>query len=80
MASSDTNFSTSPKSILAASFLNRPRADCRSEDDDNLILFMSDFVQELPRALYQRKIHNIEPGAPNDPLCLLFRYVSSQLS
>jgi cysteine dioxygenase len=42
------------------------------------IRHIQDFINEIPEAVTQRKIENIEPGAYNDPVARLFR--QSELS
>jgi hypothetical protein len=69
--------STSPTCVLSP-FLARASASVekekKKEENQNQLLFsLEEMVQEIPAALTKRKLLNIEPGAPQDPVCHLFR-------
>lgn len=70
--------STSPTCVLSP-FLARASASLvvqkkKKEENQNQLLFsLEEMVQEIPAALTKRKLLNIEPGAPQDPVCHLFR-------
>jgi hypothetical protein len=67
MASAD--LSSSPNSIRDLPALFTARGD----KGGDLVHSLAELVEELPLAVHKRKVNNIEPGAPNDPICLLFR-------
>jgi cysteine dioxygenase len=67
--------SSSPTSVgdLPALFL-----ECDGKRDDS-IRSLAELVEVMPAAVRERKVKGIEPGAPNDPICMLFRYVTSSI-
>jgi hypothetical protein len=63
------DLSSSPNSIrdLPALFT------ARGGKEGDLIDSLAELVEELPLAVQKRKMNDIEPGAANDPICMLFR-------
>jgi cysteine dioxygenase len=61
--------SSSPTSVgnLPALFLER------GGKHDDSIRSLADLLEAMPAAVRERKVKDIEPGAPNDPICMLFR-------
>jgi hypothetical protein len=57
---------TSPTSVRASVVAQEKNAN-------RLLLSLDEMVQEIPAALTKRKLLKIEPGAPDDPVCHLFR-------
>jgi hypothetical protein len=57
-----------PPSFFFASLHGSPESDS--------IYTIEEFVASIPEAVRKRKVENIEPGAPNDPVSRLFRYVT----
>jgi hypothetical protein len=68
MASGD--LSSSPNSIRDLPALFTARGGKKEGD---LIHSLAELVEELPLAVQNRKMNDIEPGAANDPICMLFR-------
>ena len=57
------------------SFFFHEREPTKSQNHVDSINSLQDLVHRLPGALRKRKRGNIDPGAPDDPISLLFRYV-----
>ena len=57
------------------SFFFHEREPTKSQNHVESIDSLQDLVHRLPGALRKRKRGNIDPGAPDDPISLLFRYV-----
>ena len=82
-----SELSTSPKGVVDATSLlynlsSRKAAavacnktNNNKKENEGSYLSLSEFIDELPRAIEERKVNNIPPGASNDPICHLFRYV-----
>lgn len=62
---------TPPPQHSLPPFHRSPRAD----ESDRKIRDIQDFVDRIPAAVKLRKTANIEPGAFNDPVARLFRWV-----
>jgi hypothetical protein len=70
------DLSTSPTSILSpflARAVVREKEENENDNENSLIFSLQEMVQELPAALTKRTLLNITPGAPQDPVCHLFR-------
>ena len=80
-----SELSTSPKGVVDATSLYlssrkvvavaSAAAAAITKKTNNKGLSLSEFIEELPRAIEERKVNNIPPGATNDPICHLFGYV-----
>ena len=58
------------------SFFFHEREPTKSQNHVDSIDSLQDLVHRLPGALRKRKRGNIDPGAPDDPISLLFRYAT----
>ena len=73
----DQQLSTSPKTVVDATslFLSRKTPSSIVPVAVEKKLSLEGFISGLPNAIQERKLHSIQPGAFNDPICHLFRYV-----
>lgn len=74
----DISLSTSPTTVtdISSLFHSLTIGKDDSGDESSVITSFSGLLEELPRALSDRKTKDIEPGASNDPVSLLLRQIA----
>ena len=68
--STDT-LSSSPRNVCELNAIFSEHG--RKIDSDGLTGSLPELLEKLPGAVHKRKIEDIEPGSPDDPIAMLFR-------